>query len=132
VHWRAILVKSVRVDGEPRHVHIAYLGGIAESDIKNTEDKCKRRPWFWKQVLEKLNSLRISPEEHNKIIATIAKKISGPIPTTEQMRKLDIDLEYEKFCQKATRREAGLRNHMCSRLFQSVHKRFCLADYPRD
>jgi hypothetical protein len=33
VHWAAIIVESVRVDGKPTQRHVAYLGGITESAI---------------------------------------------------------------------------------------------------
>jgi hypothetical protein len=33
VHWRAILIENVRVDGKSTQRHIAYLGGITERNI---------------------------------------------------------------------------------------------------
>jgi hypothetical protein len=87
VLWRAILVESVRVNGKSRNRHIAYLGGITNEEQKDPE----RRRRFWKRVLKRLLLLanRVSPEDHAKIIASITKKVKGPIPTREEMPKMD-------------------------------------------
>jgi hypothetical protein len=87
VLWRAILVESVCVNGKSRNQHIAYLGGITNEEQKDPE--LRRR--FWKRVLVRLLTLanRVSPEDHAKIIASIAKKVEGPIPTREEMLEMD-------------------------------------------
>jgi hypothetical protein len=81
VHLRAILVEAARVGGRPTQRHIAYLGGIAGSKIGDLGTRCS----FWKAVLERLNRLnnRVSEDERQKIIVTIAAKVEGP-PTQEQ------------------------------------------------
>jgi hypothetical protein len=52
VHWRAILVENVRVDGKPTQWHIAYLGGITERNIAH--EKPAHRIYFWNGVEQKL------------------------------------------------------------------------------
>src|SRR5215471_963005 len=60
VRWRAMLVESVRVDGQPRQRHVAWLGSITESQI----DIVHQRRYFWDSVLDRLDKLgnRVSPE----------------------------------------------------------------------
>jgi hypothetical protein len=52
VHWRAILIENVRVDGKPIQQHIAYLGGITERNIAH--EKPAHRIYFWNGVEQKL------------------------------------------------------------------------------
>jgi hypothetical protein len=92
VYWQAVLVEAVRVNGKPRHRHIAVLGGFQQSWL---EDPHQRR-LIWKGILEKLLTLgnRVSPDDHQKIVAAIAKKVAGPIPAPAEM--LEMDQEYAK------------------------------------
>lgn len=74
-HWAAVLIESYRDNGKPRQRHVAYLGGIVETQLR---DECKcQRGWFWEGIKEKLDRLdnRIAPDERAKIEAQIAAKV---------------------------------------------------------
>jgi hypothetical protein len=88
VHWAAILVESVRVKGKPAPRHVAYLGGITESAI----EIAAQRRFFWDEVTERLDGLRLSPEDRQRIESAIAKKVAGP-PTKEERERLDRELK---------------------------------------
>jgi hypothetical protein len=79
IHWRAILVKSERVNGKPMQRHIAYVGGITDSAIAIVHQRC----WFWDAVKERLDGLgkRVSPEDRKNIEAAIAEKVARPTKT---------------------------------------------------
>jgi hypothetical protein len=79
VHWGAVLVEAVRVDGKPRQRHVAYLGGFSERRI----DSVDQRRRFWGQVKTRLHALagRISDEDRNRIIGEIAGIVPVPTPT---------------------------------------------------
>jgi hypothetical protein len=72
---RAVLVESLCVDGKPRQKHIAVLGSIALDSVGAPE------PRFWSEVTSKLKRLgdRIGPEDYERIIASIAAKVGGPL-----------------------------------------------------
>jgi hypothetical protein len=103
VHWGAVLVEAVRVDGKPRQRHVAYLGGFSERRI----DSVDQRRRFWSQVKTRLHALadRLSDEDRNRIIGEIASRVllsrSRAVPTAEhaQPSKLpcDDDLDREIF-----------------------------------
>ena len=78
---KAILVESVRVDGKPRQKHIAFLGSIQPDDL----DKASR--YFWRDVTLKLKRLgnRVSPEDYERIIASLAAKVGGRPLTDEEL-----------------------------------------------
>jgi hypothetical protein len=83
---RAVLVESVRVHGKPRQKHIAFLGSIASDDsIDGTAGKV-----FWGAVTQKLERLgnRVSPEERERILASIAAKVGGR-PTDAELEKFE-------------------------------------------
>jgi hypothetical protein len=90
VHWAAILIESVRVEGKPAPRHVAYLGGITESAIEIAAQRC----FFWDKVTEHLDGLqnRLSPEDRQRIESAIAKKVAGP-PTKEERARLDRERE---------------------------------------
>jgi|SRR5262249_8051855 len=78
---KAILVESVRVDGKPRHKHIAFLGSTS---IDGSD-----RPRFWREVTTELNRLQLSSAERARIGAAIAKKVPGKLLTKAQLRKAE-------------------------------------------
>jgi len=80
VHWRAIMVEAVRVDGKPKQRHVAYLGGITQSAIAIIHQRC----WFWDRVTQRLDRLRnrILPEDRRRIEAAVAQRV--PRPTKAQ------------------------------------------------
>jgi len=73
VHWRAILVENLRVDGQPRQRHIAMLASITEAEIGMNV----RHRYFWDDVHERLDRLgnRISIDDRRKIEAAVAIKV---------------------------------------------------------
>jgi hypothetical protein len=73
VHWKAVIVENVRIDGQPRQQHIALLAGITESEIEIDD----RRRFFWDAVHERLDRLgnRISIEDRRRIEKAIALKV---------------------------------------------------------
>jgi hypothetical protein len=95
IHWRAILVESVRINGRPTQRHIAYLGGITESAIARSEG-----PWlgelrqFWEGAMKKLNELSssrgctLAQADQDRIVASLAEKVGAP-PTASQCRNYD-------------------------------------------
>jgi hypothetical protein len=75
---RAILVESVRIDGQPRQQHVAFLGSTS---IDGSD-----RPRFWRSVTTKLNSMRrLSPQDRKDIAASIAKKVPGQLLTKAEL-----------------------------------------------
>jgi hypothetical protein len=85
--WRAVLVESVRVDGKPKQRHIGYLVGFTESAIAIPA----QQRFVWDRIearLARIGSNRISAEDRETIMASIAEKI-GPPPTREQREELD-------------------------------------------
>jgi hypothetical protein len=87
---RAILVESVRVHGKSRQKHIAFLGSIVgDASIDGTAGKV-----FWGAVTQKLERLgnRVSPEERERILASIAAKVGGR-PTEAELEKFERERE---------------------------------------
>lgn len=75
IHWRAILVENVRIDGKATQRHIAYLGGITESAI--ALEPPAQRMFFWDKVRDRLDGLgnKLSVKQRAAIEEAIAKKI---------------------------------------------------------
>ena len=73
VHWRAIVVESVRVGGKPQQHHVAYLASITES----AAEIVSQRRYFWDKVHDGLDRLanRLSSEDRRRIEAAIALKV---------------------------------------------------------
>jgi hypothetical protein len=97
---RAVLVESVRVHGKPRQKHIAFLGSIAASDDAIGGAAGKR---FWRDVTSKLDRLgnHVSPEERERILASIAAKVGG--------RPTDAELEqFERECEQLMPESANI------------------------
>jgi hypothetical protein len=97
----AILVESVRVDGKPRQKHIAFLGSIQSDDPKMTTGNsdhaqfwrrmsANSKAYFWRDVTLKLKRLgnRIGPEDHDRIVASIAAKVGGGPLTEAELEQL--------------------------------------------
>jgi hypothetical protein len=102
VHWSAVLVEAVRVDGKPRQRHIAYLGGLEVQDpeapgYQHPDNKSRRNAnqcMFWKRALETLEFLgnRVSPNDHKKIVAAVVKRI--PMPTEAEKERSRRELPF--------------------------------------
>jgi hypothetical protein len=76
VHWGAVLIEAVRVDGKPRQRHVAYLGSFTERGIESVHQRC----WFWDRVTVRLHSLsnHLTDEDRNRIITELAAKVLVP------------------------------------------------------
>jgi hypothetical protein len=55
VHWDAVLVEAVRVDGTPRQRYVGCLCGIGQ-EIDSVRGATRRR-MFWDQVMDRLHDL---------------------------------------------------------------------------
>jgi hypothetical protein len=83
LHWRAILVESKRVDGMPRQIHVAYLGGFIRHDLKRVEGRVR----LWEGVercLDKLGN-RVSADDRKRIVVALAKKAGEPPTRAERI-----------------------------------------------
>ena len=86
VHWAAILVEAVRIDGRPKQQHVAYLGGITDSAIEILPQRC----YFWESVTKHLDQIanRLSPDQRQGIETAIARRVPLPTPV-EFVRALE-------------------------------------------
>ncbi len=84
VHWSAIVVENVRVNGRPKQQHIAYVAGFTESAIKIPAQRCH----IWDRISETLDQLanRINADERKKIEVAIA--IVVPRPTAAEYKDI--------------------------------------------
>ena len=80
---KATLVKNVRIDGEPRQKHVAFLGSMT---IDGSD-----RPRFSYDVTTRLTRLgnQLSPAEREKIGAAIAKRVGGSLLTEAQVAEFE-------------------------------------------
>jgi hypothetical protein len=78
---KAVLVESVRVDGKPRQRHIAFLGSM------RIDRRDERR--FWREVTTRFDQLgnRVGPEDRERLLASIAKKVGGRPMTTAELEQ---------------------------------------------
>jgi hypothetical protein len=83
VHWAAIVVENVRIDGKTTQRHIAYLGGITESAIRIAPQRC----FFWDGIDEKLRSLKLAPPDRRRIKDAVALKVARPTKAEFQQAK---------------------------------------------
>jgi hypothetical protein len=94
----ALLVESKRVNGKVRQRHIAYLGGISQSPMRNQSTMRiagrpshararlreysidERRRQFWDSVTAAFDKLegQIDPDERKRFEAIIAKRVPRP------------------------------------------------------
>jgi hypothetical protein len=72
---KAVLVESVRIDGEPRQKHIAFLGSVS------IDGRDRRR--FWYDVTTRL--------ERKRIGAAIAEKVGGQLMTAAELKRFERD-----------------------------------------
>jgi hypothetical protein len=85
---RAILVESVRVDGKYRQKHIAYLGSVTSDAVAEGKSQS-----FWYHVSRRLQQVRLSPKDRQRIAALIAERVSGALMTTAQMKKREREIK---------------------------------------
>jgi hypothetical protein len=90
---KAILVESVRVDGKPRHKHIAFVSSY-QPDLGD-------RFRFWREARECLDHLggRITPECRTKIETALAKRVPPTSPEEEAQRERDLAERWDRFKQ---------------------------------
>ena len=76
----ASVVESKRVNGEPRHKLITYLGSIRENHAQGGPEGAVWQDDFWQHVAKKLNQAknRITTEDRTKIEAALAKRVRQP------------------------------------------------------
>jgi hypothetical protein len=76
IHWRAILVQNVRIDGRATQQHITYLAGFRESAVAIPA----QQRFLWERIEQQLDRVhnRISAEDRKKIEAALIKKIGKP------------------------------------------------------
>lgn len=79
-------MESVRIDGKPRHRHVAYLVGFTESAARIPA----QQRLVWERIEKRLKRLskRIPAKNRQAIVAALIKKIGKP-PTKAQRAKLD-------------------------------------------
>lgn|GEM_PF-4643891 len=88
-HWRgqvthrALLVKSVRVEGTVRQQHLAYIGSLVAT-------RGQFSPWavsrFWKEAEESFDALAFPSEQRVQLRAAIAHRI-GPRPSEAELQQ---------------------------------------------
>jgi hypothetical protein len=78
---KAVLVESVRVNGEPRQKYIAFLGSLTIDEVGDPH------PRFWYDVTTRLEGLsnRVSPKDYERITTSIAKKVGGSPMTKAEL-----------------------------------------------
>jgi hypothetical protein len=83
VHWNAVLVESVRVNGKPRQKHIANLCGFTEHQIKHPAQQV----YTWEHAIKTLDRLdnRITPEQRRQVETELAERLGRPKPTKREI-----------------------------------------------
>jgi hypothetical protein len=82
IHWSAIIVENMRIDGKPRQLHVAYLAGFTESAINHEAQRC----YLWDHISERLDQLanQMTTATRERIEAAVANKV--PRPTVAQYK----------------------------------------------
>ncbi len=73
----AVLVESVRVDGQPRQRFVAHLTSYNEGDNRNAEMKPVD---FWRQAEHRLNGLNLDGDLRARVEAKLAERMPRPAP----------------------------------------------------
>jgi hypothetical protein len=82
--FSAELVRSERVDGQPRQKVVAYLGHIKEKYL----DVPSRRYHFWEHVDQQLKALGVSLAERQRIEARLSAVVArATVEEAEQSRR---------------------------------------------
>jgi len=81
VHWNAVLVEAIRVDGKARQRHVGCLCGIGQQEIDGAHSASRRRI-FWDAVMTRLHEFHLTPAACDRVVARLARKV--PFPTCEE------------------------------------------------
>ncbi len=91
----ATLVRSRRVNSQPRQEVIGYLGSIRERTTQGAEF-AHRQEWFWEKAITTLDRLtdRISQADREKIENQLAQRVQRPSAgaleqSAQQMKRLE-------------------------------------------
>jgi hypothetical protein len=86
VHWAAVIVENIRVNGKPTQRHVAYLAGFTESAVAIPA----QQRFLWERIETRFDRLgnRISPDDRRRIKAALSEKIGKP-PTKKRRKQLD-------------------------------------------
>ncbi len=77
----AVLVESVRINGQPRQRTVRYLGSIRECHLDlEGQYSIFHRGYFWRSVDANLETLDISDLERARIVATLEDVVPRPDP----------------------------------------------------
>jgi len=82
----ATLAENVRVNGKSVQQHVAYLGSIRQDYVSNLT----QRSYFWEDITQRLNEIRLTGGERKRVRIAIAETI--PLPTEREYAKLIRDL----------------------------------------
>ena len=74
----AVVAESTRIDGQPRHRHIAYLGHYWPHHGP------RGRQWFWENADAKLDKLNLTPSDRRRLEEALALKL--PRPTNRELQ----------------------------------------------
>ncbi len=74
----AVLVQNNRVQGKTRQRVVKYLGYINEAALSDPNHQSR----FWQQVRKNLETLKLEPEEHLKIITKLIAVVPDPLYLT--------------------------------------------------
>jgi hypothetical protein len=83
VHWNAVLVESLRINGKPRQKHIANLCGFTEHQIRIPAQQL----YTWERAIKTLGGLgkRITPKQRRQIESALADRLGRPKPTKREI-----------------------------------------------
>jgi hypothetical protein len=83
VHWNAVLVESLRINGKPRQKHIANLCSFTEQQIKIPAQQL----YTWERAIKTLDGLgkRITPQERRQVEAALAERLGRLKPTKREI-----------------------------------------------
>ena len=86
---KAVLVENVRVNGKPRQRYVAFLGSLTFEPIGFDSSRSR----LWRNVTTQLERLgnRISPEDRDRILASIAARVGGGPPTAAELEQFERD-----------------------------------------
>ncbi len=97
----AVLVKSVRVAGQPRQQVIAYLARLIDSRMSYPATPFD----FWGKVLPKLDALNLPEVERAKIESALGQVVRRPLPAEFEQH----EAEFQKFLAVAREMFGGQR-----------------------